>query len=96
VTQLFRQLDKDFSGALDYVEMKEAFSAPRGGMPGLELSQEDWAQVLLHMDTDGNGEIELNEFLTAMGCFSKSQFQRPKGKANLQAIAGAKKKAEER
>ena len=71
MTHVFRTLDQDRSGSLDYEEVRSAFGSAHGSMPGLQLGTEEWAQILLHMDTDGNGTIDLQEFLTAMGCFSK-------------------------
>ena len=57
----FKAIDKDGSGALDYVEFAAAMKRL-----GLGLREDQTMELAKMMDTDGDGEIDCEEFVTAL------------------------------
>ena len=64
---LFRQLDSNGDGVVTYDELVQGFIQ----LYGERVGQEECKRVFLAIDTDGSGEIELQEFLQA--CVDKEQ-----------------------
>jgi hypothetical protein len=58
IETMFRRLDKDGSGELDFLTLAGALRRF-----GANLTEDQMANVLKHMDTDENGRIGLTEFL---------------------------------
>lgn len=58
VTKMFMEYDRDRSGAIDRHELGRALQSL-----GLRLERRELDGVMSFLDTDGNGEIELQEFL---------------------------------
>jgi hypothetical protein len=58
LTKLFRTVDTDQSGGIDAHELGNALS-----VLGLKLSRQELRNIMNRLDTDGNGSIELSEFL---------------------------------
>merc|ERR1711934_192128 len=61
VTEAFRMFDMDGSGALDHKEM-EVILSNMGEM----MSQEDIDALIETVDADGDGEVDLKEFLAVV------------------------------
>ena len=58
LTKMFRTVDADQSGAIDARELGNALTTL-----GLRLSRRELNAIMNHLDSDGNGEIDLPEFL---------------------------------
>jgi len=58
LTKIFRDYDKDGSGSIDRDELSAGLRAL-----GLRLSREEVDGVMAYLDTDGGGDIDLEEFL---------------------------------
>ena len=58
LTKMFRTVDTDQSGAIDARELGNALTTL-----GLRLSRRELNAIMNHLDSDGNGEIDLPEFL---------------------------------
>ena len=58
LTQLFRDYDKDGSGSIDRDELSAGLRAL-----GLRLSREEVDGVMAYLDTDGGGDVDLEEFI---------------------------------
>lgn len=59
LTKIFRDYDKDGSGSIDRDELNAGLRSL-----GLRLSREEVDGVMEFLDTDGGGDIDLEEFLT--------------------------------
>ena len=58
LAKLFRAVDTDQSGAIDAIELGNALS-----VLGLRLSRQELRAIMKRLDSDGNGSINLPEFL---------------------------------
>eukprot|EP01047_Picozoa_sp_COSAG01_P005397 COSAG01_NODE_184_length_22692_cov_155.762758_3_plen_130_part_00 len=58
---VFRRMDTDNSGYLDYAEVAQALA--RLGHGGAQLSEQAMGQTMAAMDSDGDGHVSLGEFL---------------------------------
>ena len=56
--KIFQMIDKDGGGSLDHVELKQALADL-----GEHLTTEDVKDMIAEIDQDGNGTIEMDEFL---------------------------------
>ena len=61
LTKMFRTVDTDQSGAIDARELGNALTTL-----GLRLSRRELNAIMNHLDSDGNGEIDFDEFVTVM------------------------------
>ena len=57
----FNYFDKDGSGSISVVEIRDIL-----GLRKNIVNDQIWAQIVKEVDTDGNGEIDYNEFCTMM------------------------------
>ena len=62
VASMFRRLDKDGNGDLDHLELASALRRF-----GANLAEKEIENVMSHMDIDGNGRVDLDEFLQFIG-----------------------------
>eukprot|EP01043_Picozoa_sp_COSAG02_P081526 COSAG02_NODE_19964_length_855_cov_1.201058_1_plen_196_part_01 len=58
LTKLFRLVDTDQSGAIDANELGNALNSL-----GLKLSSQELRAIMMRLDSDGNGSIDLQEFI---------------------------------
>ena len=58
LTKLFRTVDTDQSGEIDSVELGNALNTL-----GLKLSRQELRAIMNRLDSDGNGSIDLKEFI---------------------------------
>lgn len=57
ILRVFKRFDADGSGSIDNQELRAA-----AGQLGVELCEQDMAEIMLKLDADGSGQIELQEF----------------------------------
>lgn len=60
--QLFRYCDKDDSGSIDKDELGSVMHEL-----GKDLTDEELSTLMTQLDSDGNGDIDFDEFLEGMG-----------------------------
>ncbi len=60
-------LDADGSGSICVDELGEMFQKL-----GYETTREELIQLIKHVDTDGNGSLDFEEFLTLMNIFLRT------------------------
>ncbi len=58
LTKLFRVVDTDQSGGIDATELGNALNSL-----GLKLSRQELRAIMMRLDSDGNGSIDLQEFI---------------------------------
>eukprot|EP01043_Picozoa_sp_COSAG02_P058639 COSAG02_NODE_7334_length_3059_cov_2.657770_4_plen_222_part_00 len=58
LTKLFRTVDTDQSGEIDATELGNALNSL-----GLKLSHQELRAIMMRLDSDGNGSIDLQEFI---------------------------------
>ena len=65
----FNEFDQDGSGAIDVAEFREILGEyiPEGQ----EINDEDWKAMISAVDTGGDGEISLEEFIEMMQAYFK-------------------------
>ena len=66
--RIFERFDANRSGKLDYRELRNALQAM-----GLDVSEQKAAQLLQDYDRDGNGLMEINEFVQMVGSLRAAQ-----------------------
>lgn len=62
--KMFEKLDTSHDGCISIDEMKKGLKLV-GNMNFVVESDEDWDKILDAMDTNGDGQIDFNEFLAA-------------------------------
>lgn len=66
---MFYKIDVDFSGEIEPTEFVEALAKM-----GLRLSPEELDAVVYELDVDGDGTVELHEYMHQMKRISKARF----------------------
>lgn len=63
----FNVMDLDNSGTVSIQEIREQFSSTNfNGSAELNVDEGFWAQLISHLDSDGDGEITFEEFAREM------------------------------
>jgi Ca2+-binding EF-hand superfamily protein len=63
--QRFREADKDGSGKISFAELRHSFE-----VNGCRFSDDEVDEFLAFADADGDGELNLNEFMGLLGLIS--------------------------
>jgi len=62
ITEVFKEMDRDHSGALDKDELGELLEKTYG----MTMTDDELAKLLEEVDEGGDGHVSLNEFMTGM------------------------------
>ena len=62
----FQMLDKDGNGSLSTKELRETFASGSYKVDGEELGDAFWEDVIKECDSNGDGQVDFNEFKTCM------------------------------
>ena len=68
-TKAFAAFDKDNSGSIDKDELKAILTRKGAACEGLTFSDEDAEELLESFDTNGDGVLQLTEFIELMLSF---------------------------
>ena len=69
LTKAFAAFDKDNSGSIDKDELKAILTRKGAACEGLTFSDEDAEELLESFDTNGDGVLQLTEFIELMLSF---------------------------
>jgi len=86
--QSFQAFDEDDSGFLTKDEVLEILTRMTGG--GEPLSEADAQEFIKEFDRDGDGQLDMNEFIIAMGVVSDAYDEDGDGKADILQSQGGK------
>jgi len=62
----FQMLDKDGNGKLSTKELRETFASGSFKVDGEELDDTFWEDMIKECDSNGDGQVDFDEFKTCM------------------------------